>query len=209
MRLNRFLLIFHPRLAIMTKTKWFALFVAVMGSALYLYSYLNPPETWESHNKKGVSAFRESRYTEAEKHFVKALKLAEVFPPNDNRRHFILYQLGEIYRIQSKFSEYDLILKQIITIDENRFGAKHPNVALGLNNLAGIYRARGKYEEAEALLKQALKILEGALGEEHPLVGNILEHYAYLLHKMGRSVEAEKLERRYGAIYSTQSTENQ
>jgi tetratricopeptide (TPR) repeat protein len=192
----------------MTKTKLFALFVAVMGSSLYLYTYFNPPETWESLNKKGVLAFHESRYAEAEKHFIEALKLAEVFPLNDNRRHFILYQLGEIYRIQSKVDEYELLLKQIIAIDENRFGSEHPNVALGLNNLAGIYRERGKNEKAEALLKQALKILEGALGTEHPLVGNILEHYAYLLHKMGRSVEAEKLKKRYEAIYSAQSTEN-
>ena len=87
-------------------------------------------------------------------------------------------------------------------IDEEKFGSTHPNVAYGLNNLAGNYLARGKYDEAEALLKRALIILEESFGKEHPIVGNIVEHYARLLNKMGRSAEAEMMEKRYLAIYS-------
>jgi tetratricopeptide (TPR) repeat protein len=193
----------------MNRTKLVALFVAIVGSALYLHSYFNPVETWESHNKKGMSAFQKSNYIEAEKHFVQALEMAESFSPNDNRLHFILYQLAENYRIQSKFPEAERVLLRILEIDKKKFGPEHPNVALGLNNLAGNYRLLGKYEEAEALLKRALQILEKSLGKEHPLVGNILEHYAHLLHKMGRSIEAEKLESRFHAIYSGQGSENQ
>ena len=193
----------------MTRTKIIALIVAVAGSLLYVHSYLNPPETWESHNEKGVRAFQVSRYSEAEKHFIKALELAEKPPVNSDRLHFSLYQLAEIYRIQSKFVEAELILKRTLAVDEKILGPKHPNVALDLNNLASNYRERGKYEEAEALLKKALKILEESLGKEHALVGNILEHYAHLLHKMNRPVEAEKLESRFNMIYSELSVENQ
>ncbi len=193
----------------MTKTKLVALIVAVAGSLLYLYSYLNPPETWESHNKKGVSAFQASRYAEAENHFIQALELAENAPINNDRLHFSLYQLAEIYRIQSKFVEAELVLKRTLEIDEELLGPKHPNVAFGLNNLASNYRVRGRYEEAEALLEKALKILEESLGREHALVGNILEHYVHLLKKMDRSAEAEKLESRLRVIYSAQGMENQ
>jgi tetratricopeptide (TPR) repeat protein len=193
----------------MARTKLFALIVAVAGSLLYLYGYLNPPETWESHNKKAVTAFEESRYSEAEKHFIQALELAETLPSNSNRLYFSLYQLAEFYRIQFKFSEAELMLRRILDMDEKILGPKHPNVAFCLNNLAGNYRLRGKYEEAEILLRQALKILEESLGREHQLVGNILEHYAHLLHKMGRSAEAEKLESRFQAIYSREDVGNQ
>ena len=192
----------------MTRTKVIAIIVAIVGSLLYVHSYLNPPETWESLNKKGVRAFHASRYAEAEKHFNLALELAEKPPVNNDRLHFSLYQLAEIYRMQSKLAEAELILKRTLEIDRKKLGAKHPNVALDLNNLASNYRERGKYEEAEVLLQQALKILEESLGKDHPLVGNILEHYAHLLHKMNRPVEAEKLESRFHMIYSAQSKEN-
>jgi tetratricopeptide (TPR) repeat protein len=192
----------------MTRIKLVALVVAVVGTLLYVQSYLNPPETWESHNQEGVKAFQESRYAEAEEHFVQALELAESLPSQDRRLYFSLYQLAEIYRIQFKFVEAERILKRILAVDEKAFGPKHPNVAFALNNLAGNYRMRGKYEEAEALLKQALKILEESLGKEHALVGNILEHYAHLLHKMDRSIEAEKLESLFQAISSAQDIKN-
>lgn len=198
-----------PESVSMTRIKIVALFVAVVGSLLYLYSYFNPPETWETHNEKGVSAFRESHYAEAEKHFIEAVALAKMLPPSDPRLYFSLNQLAEIYRFQSKFVEAEQMLQQILEIYENQFGAQHPNVALTLNNLAANYRVRGKYEESETFLKRALNILEEALGKEHPLVGNILEHYAHLLHKMGHSVDAEKLEKRYQGIYSQQDKENQ
>lgn len=193
----------------MTRTKIIALIVAVAGSLLYVNSYLNPPETWESHNKKGVSAFHASRHAEAENHFILALELADKPPINNDRLRFSLYQLAEIYRIQSKLIEAGLILKRTLAIDEKILGPKHPNVALGMNNLASNYRERGKHDEAEALLKQALNILEESLGKEHGMVGNILDHYAHLLHKMDRPVEAEKLESRSQVISSAQGMKNQ
>lgn len=192
----------------MTRTKIFALFVAVAGSLLYLYNVVSPPETWESNNKKGVSSFNESHYIEAEKYFAQALEQAENFPSNDSRLYFSLSQLAEIYKVQSKFSEAEKMLKRIVKIDEKNFGPGHPNVALALNNLAANYRERGKFEEAETVLKRALNVLKEALGPEHPLIANLLEHYAHLLHQMNRPAEAQKLEKRYQAIYSRLSMEN-
>jgi len=192
----------------MTRTKNFALFVAVVGPLLYLHSYINPPETWESDNEKGVSAFNESRYVEAEKHFAQALGRAEKFSSNDPRLYSSLRQLAEIYQVQSKFVEAEKILKRIVEVDEKNFGPEHPNVALALNNLAGNYRERGEHEEAETVLKRAINILEEALGKENPLVANLLEHYAHLLHQMNRPAEAQKLKKRYQAIYSRLSMEN-
>lgn len=100
--------------------------------------------------------------------------------------------MSEIYRIQSKFSEAEQVLKQLLESYKIKFGPTHINVALTLNNLAANSRTQGKFEEAEILLKQAWEILEDSLGAEHSIVGNLLEHYAHLLRQMNRSTEAEK-----------------
>ncbi|MBC8283682.1 MAG: tetratricopeptide repeat protein [Nitrospinae bacterium] len=186
----------------MNKIKLVALLVAILGTLLFFKTHFDSSETWENLNKKGLSAYHESRYVEAEKHFLKAVKLAEISSKEGHRLYFSLNQLAEVYRIQSKFTEAEQVLKQLLESYKKYFGPKHINVALTLNNLAVNYRARGKFEESENLLKQALEILEESFDSNHPLVGNILEHYAHLLHEMGRHSEAERLESRFQKISS-------
>jgi len=186
----------------MNKIKLVALLVAILGTVLFFKTQFDSSETWENLNKKGLSAYQESRYAEAEKHFLKAVKQAKNSSEESHRLYFSLNQLAEVYRIQSKFAEVGQVLKQLLESYKEDFGPRHVNVALTLNNLAVNSRVRGKFEESENLLKQALEILEESFGSNHPLVGNILEHYAHLLHKMGRSVEAERLENRFQKILS-------
>ncbi len=186
----------------MNKTKIIALFVAVFGTLLFLNDYFKPVETWEELNKKGMSAFQESRYLEAEELFTKSSKRAETFPPNDLRLTFSLNQLAEIYRIQSKYTEAERVLKKLLATYKKQSGSESVDVAMTLNNLAVNYRMNGKNEEAEVVLQQALKILESSMGPEHSLVANFLEHYAYLLKTMGRTEEAEKVKQRSQEINS-------
>ncbi len=192
----------------MSRIRFVALLVAILGTLLFFNNYFNQPETWESVNKKGLAAFQESRYAEAEKYFKKAVKLGETFPPEGYRLNFSLNQLAEIYRIQSKFAEAEQVLKQLLESYKIRFGPTHINVALTLNNLAANFRVQGEFKKSEILLKQALNILEESLGAEHPVMGNILEHYAHLLHQMNRSAEAENMKKRYQKIYSRLSMGN-
>jgi tetratricopeptide (TPR) repeat protein len=192
----------------MNRIRFVALLVAILGTLLFLNNQFNQPETWESINRKGLSAFQESHYAEAEKHFKKAVKLGGTFPPADPRLNFSLNQLAEIYRIQSKFAEAEQVLKRLLENYKIKFGPTHINVALTLNNLAANSRIQGKFEESEILLKQALKILEESLGAEHPLMGNLLEHYAHLLHQMNRSTKAGEIEKRYHKIYSRLGRDN-
>jgi tetratricopeptide (TPR) repeat protein len=186
----------------MTRIKLLALFVAVVGTGLYFYSYLHEPETWDTLNRKGVLAFKQTHYAEAEEHLMQALKLAEQFPHKGRHLYFSLYRLVEVYQAQSKFTSAEQALNRILKMDEEKFGHGHPNVAFAFNNLASNYRMRGNYEEAEVLLKQALQILESSMGRDHVLVGNILEHYSHLLRTLERITEAEKMESRYQEIFS-------
>jgi tetratricopeptide (TPR) repeat protein len=192
----------------MNRIRFVALLVALLGTLLFLNNQFNQPETWESINGKGLSAFHESNYAEAEQHFIKAVKLGKTFSSDDHRLNFSLNQLAEIYRIQSKFAEAEQVLKQLLESYKIKFGPSHINVALTLNNLAANSRTQGKFEDAEILLKQALKIIENSLGAEHPIVGNLLEHYAHLLRQANRTTEAEEIEKRYHEIYSRLGTDN-
>ena len=173
---------------------------------LFLKSYLKEAESWDNLNQKGVSAFKESRYTEAEKYFVRAVDVAENFSQDDLRINFSLNQLAEIYRIQSKYIEAEQVLKQLLEIYKKQSGPEHINVALTLNNLAVNLRMQEKYEEAETSLKEAIEILEKSLGHDHSLVSGLLAHYAYLLDKMGRKTEAESVTKRMNQIDSKSKT---
>ena len=81
-------------------------------------------------------------------------------------------------------------------IKEKALGPEHPDVALGLNNLALLYYGQGRYAEAEPLYKRALEILEKVLGPDHPDVARGLNNLALLYDSQGRYAEAEPLYRR-------------
>ncbi len=54
----------------------------------------------------------------------------------------------------------------------------HPNLALGLNNLALLHYERGAYLEAQTLLRRALAIEEEAYGPDDPTLIVTLQNYA-------------------------------
>jgi tetratricopeptide (TPR) repeat protein len=191
----------------MNNTKIIALLIAILGTMLFLKNYLKEAESWESLNQSGVKAFKESRYTEAEKYFVRAADLAEKFSQEDLRINFSLNQLAEIYRIQSKYNDAEQVLKRLLNIYKQKLGTEHINVALTLNNLAVNFRMQKKYEEAETVLKEAIKILEKSLGPNHSLVSGLLAHYSYLLDTMGRKTEAESIAKRMNEIDSKTQAE--
>ena len=176
----------------MTRMKLVVYITAFLGTVLYAYNYLNPPQTWEVENKKAITAFHKSQFDEAEKHFVQALKLAETFSVKDPRLYFSLGQLAEFYRIQSMFLKAEKVLHHTLVIDDKVFGPKHYNKALNLNNLAVNYRIQGKFEDAKEILEQSLKILEDSLGKEHLLARRIFDHYTHLLNVMNSSKEDQK-----------------
>jgi len=186
----------------MNKTKIIALLIAILGTVLFLNSYLKETEGWESLNQKGVTAFKESRYAEAEKYFVQAVDLAEKFSEKDLRINFSLNQLAEIYRIQSKYNKAEQVLRKLLDVYKKQLGTEHVNVALTLNNLAVNFRMQKKYEEAETALKEAIQILGKSLGPDHSLVEGLLQHYAFLLNIMGHAEDLKKINKRIDEIHS-------
>ncbi|MCH8852647.1 MAG: tetratricopeptide repeat protein, partial [Planctomycetes bacterium] len=91
------------------------------------------------------------------------------------------------------------LMRRALAIDEQSYGAEHPNVAIRLNNLAQLLQATNRLAEAEPLMRRALAIDEQSYGAEHPRVAT-LNNLAQLLQATNRLEEAEPLMRRALAI---------
>ncbi|MFM7581089.1 MAG: tetratricopeptide repeat protein, partial [Microcystaceae cyanobacterium] len=101
--------------------------------------------------------------------------------------------LGCFYEAQGLYQQAVPYRERGLTLSEQRFGRKHPEVATDLNNLAGLYYAQGKYGEAEPLYRRSLGIMEKQLGENHPDVAQSLNNLALLYKSQGKYGEAEPL----------------
>ncbi len=93
------------------------------------------------------------------------------------------------YWTQGKLGEAELLLKQALTIREEVLGARHPDTALSLNNLAYLYEAQEKLGKAEPLYERALAILKRILGPDHPYTLTVQNNYNDLLQQMNDNPE--------------------
>ncbi len=78
--------------------------------------------------------------------------------------------------------------------------ARHPLLAVSLNNLAQACRFQGKFLEAESYYRQAIGIWEDALGPQHPDLARGMMNLAAFYHERGREAGAEDLYKRAAAI---------
>ena len=70
---------------------------------------------------------------------------------------------------QGKLDEAEPLYRESLAIDKKVYGEEHPEVAIGLNNLAILlWTQDNDSEEAARLGLQALAICEKALGPDHP-----------------------------------------
>jgi tetratricopeptide (TPR) repeat protein len=108
----------------------------------------------------------------------------------------LMNQLAGLYHFRALSSLAEPLLRRALAIKEKSFGAEHPEVATGLNNLAQLLESTNRLAEAEPLMRRALAIDEKSLGAEHPDVARDLNNLARLLQATNRLAEAEPLMRR-------------
>jgi tetratricopeptide (TPR) repeat protein len=92
------------------------------------------------------------------------------------------------------------VAKRALQVAQQNDGPDHPNVALGLSNLAELYEAQGEYAEAELLYKRSLKILEKAFGPDDPFLAPTLLNMASLYNNIGREDDARRMMERANKI---------
>src|SRR5680860_1259347 len=85
-------------------------------------------------------------------------------------------------------------MRRALAIDEQSYGAEHPNVARDLNNLALLLQATNRLAEAEPLMRRALAIDEQSYGAEHPEVAIDLNNLAQLLQAKWHGLSARDRE---------------
>ena len=94
------------------------------------------------------------------------------------------------------YSEGISVVQRQIDVQRRILGAKHPDVAMSLNNLSVLLWAKGNYAGAEPPLREALAMWRELLGEEHPDVATILSNLAVVRIANGDYAGAEPLLRK-------------
>ena len=101
------------------------------------------------------------------------------------------WMLANLLEKAGRYSQVTTILRrQILKVNQKRFGKQSEETANSLNNLANLYLNQGKYEEALPLYLRALEIWENVLGKEHPNVATSLNNLAILYYSQGKYEEA-------------------
>ncbi|NJN92491.1 MAG: SMEK domain-containing protein [Leptolyngbyaceae cyanobacterium SL_5_14] len=96
--------------------------------------------------------------------------------------------LGQFYRSQGLYSKAAQWLEQFLPLAEERFGAEHEVVFLGLNHLIATYFLQGRYSEAETLSQ---RFLNSSTAKDRHSVAAILGNLAGIYQGQGRYREAE------------------
>ena len=112
----------------------------------------------------------------------------------------LLNRAGRYLWERGRYPEAKALHERALAIAERALGAKHPDVALSLSNLANVLFYQGRYADAQALNQRALTIRERAFGTDHPLVATSLNNLASIYKERGQDEEARPLYERALAI---------
>ena len=109
----------------------------------------------------------------------------------DKQADASVQELDAVYVAEDSAATIELASGGRITIDERSlviservYGSDHPNVARGLNNLAGVLQDLGELVQARSHYERALEIVSKRLGDEHPNTQIVRENLNRLLEAM-------------------------
>ena len=101
--------------------------------------------------------------------------------------------IGNTLRGLGRYDDAEPNLRKSLEIRRAALPAGHPDIAEGLNNLAGLLHVQNKLAEAEPLFREALEICRAALPAGHPVIAAGLNNLAILLQAQNKLAEAEPL----------------
>ena len=120
----------------------------------------------------GVALLREAVAMQRELHDGPHPDLAEVV----NNLGFVT---SDDHEAELLFRE-SLEMKRVLYSDD-----VHPEIAMGLNNVAFMLHAQGQYDEAEQLYREAIEMNRTLLGGDHPDVAMALNNLAFVMREKG------------------------
>jgi len=113
---------------------------------------------------------------------------------------WLLAQAGTYLRVQAQLTDAKALTERVLAITEAVYGPDHPEVAIGLNNLAQILQDLGDPAGARLVQERVLAIDEAAYGPDHPEVAIGLNNLAQILRDLGDLAGARPLQERALAI---------
>jgi CHAT domain-containing protein/Flp pilus assembly protein TadD len=145
-------------------------------------------------NRQVIHLYSIGNFQEAFTTARQAVELAENNQTTENTAYCdSLNNLAELYRIQSKYSQAELLYKKALDCRKQLLGSEHSDVAESLNNLATLYYSQGKYSQAETKYLEAFELWKDTLGLLHSQTATCLNNIAEIYFYQGRYAEAEKL----------------
>jgi tetratricopeptide (TPR) repeat protein len=113
----------------------------------------------------------------------------------------VITDLGSLRDRNGDYGAAENLFREALAMNRRLLGAKHPDIAVGLNNLAGAIADRGDLIGAESTYREALAMQRELLGNVHPEVANTLNNIAFMLYDRGERKGAMATELESLAIY--------
>jgi serine/threonine-protein kinase len=138
-----------------------------------------------------------------------AIRLDSISRAAPSVRSASLTELANTHFYAGHYAISDSINRQVLAMDRELYGPRHPHVADDLINLGAIQFQWGHYGEAERLDRQALEIERAWYGDNHPETASAMTILARALVVQDSSREAAQLlqhalaiqERIYGPVH--------
>jgi serine/threonine-protein kinase len=108
--------------------------------------------------------------------------------------------LANAHHYLGHYALSDSLNRQVLAMDIELHGKRHPDVADDYINLGSIQSQWGHHREAEGYYRQALEIKQAWYGQEHAETADCMSYVAKALTAEGRYDEAEGLSKRALAI---------
>ena len=128
----------------------------------------------------------------AEKYLLEAISFWDPQKPQNYLAYFdTLNSLYNLYYSTGRLQESEDGYKELLKLNENRYGPDSPQLITSLNGLSLNYVASRKYKEAIEAISRAIKILETKT-PNHSLKGTLYHNLAYSYSSKGDTKMAEK-----------------
>ncbi|PVF97305.1 hypothetical protein CPB86DRAFT_798158 [Serendipita vermifera] len=100
----------------------------------------------------------------------------------------IMHNLATTLRDRGQLGEAEKMEREVLELEKDILGPRHPSTVTTMHNLAFTLRLRGQLSEAEKMEREVRKEI---LGPRHPDMINTMNNLAYTLRDRGQIEEAE------------------
>jgi CHAT domain-containing protein/Tfp pilus assembly protein PilF len=199
--------------------KYFVIFSCIAGGLVLAYriSTLSAPVRIEvQHGIASAAApvdelnqiyeqFEQERqaghFAKAEQLGQRAIAICQARFADDFKCVWTIGNLALVYRAEGNYTQAELLLRRIGSIQERVLGPDHPDLARTLNNLANVYLDERKFDQAAVLYHRVLPIFEKSFGPDDAALATIFSNIALLSKAQGKYLDAEEYDQHALAIW--------